>query len=356
MNVVLEVASYKNEHHMEIFQASREEQVISRAVSLLENPDYSDAAASFMRHTMSLSRDLQKKMLDTWKGSEKHPDTRIPAKGLVAFQGVAGSFSEEALLRYFGEGQLRKNYDEFEDVFRAIEAGEAEYGVVPIENSSTGSIAQVYDLLLKYHCFICGEEYVKVEQHLLGLPGSTVEGLREVYSHAQGIAQCGEFLSTQPQIQPIPMRNTAVSAKYVKECADPAKGAIASRRAAQLYGLDILKPAIHTEKDNTTRFVIVGKDGTPRPDADKVSVVFTLDDRVGTLSELLRYFAKANINMKKIESRPRKGHPFEYIFYVDFEGQMQGDVEQATLAQVKQTVSLFRVLGAYRNRMGEETE
>ena len=134
------------------------------------------------------------------------------------------------------------------------------------------------------------------------------------------------------------------------------RGQLPAGAPAQLYGLDILKPAIHTEKDNTTRFVIVGKDGTPRPDADKVSVVFTLDDRVGTLSELLRYFAKANINMKKIESRPRKGHPFEYIFYVDFEGQMQDDVEQATLAQVKQTVSLFRVLGAYRNRMGEETE
>ncbi len=346
MDVVLRVAEYKRENHMEVFQGAREKQVIDRAVSLVQNPAYRAAAASFVRHNMALSRALQKELL---AGTEQ--PALLAGNGLVAYQGVAGSFSEEALLEYFGEGRQRKNYDEFEDVFRAIEAGEAEYGVVPIENSSTGGIAQVYDLLLQYHCFICGEQYVKVDQHLLALPGATLSGLRRVYSHAQGIAQSAEFLARHEYIQPIPMRNTAVSAKYVQESGDPRLGAIASARAAKLYGLAVLQECVNTEKDNTTRFVIVCKDRTPAPQADKVSVAFSLDDRVGTLYNLLHYFAEAHINMKKIESRPLKGHPFEYIFYVDFEGDMSGDTEQAALEKIREASSFFRVLGAYRNRL-----
>lgn len=270
----------------------------------------------------------------------------------VAFPGVAGSFSEQALISFFKENAkavpVKIACEEFEDVFLAIQSGKADAGVVPLENSTTGSISAIYDLLLKYGFTVKGEQTVSISQCLMGIQGSSMEEIKTVYSHSQGFEQSKTFLSAYPKWRLIPHHNTAISAKYVKDKADPTKAAIAASRAAELYGLEILSAGIEDEKNNTTRFILIAKDQAPIENADKVSILLSLKHSSGSLYEMLRHFAENGINLVKIESRPIRGKKWQYLFYLDFEGDVSSPQVAKALRLAEENAAYFRLLGCYK--------
>ncbi|MGL4773501.1 MAG: chorismate mutase [Clostridium sp.] len=347
MDVVLKVAKYKKENNMEIFNKSREEQVIEKNIGYLNNPEYSEGLKDFFNSTMEISRAIQYEKIH---GDDKafEVSSTIDKNAIIGFQGVLGSFSEEALLKYFGTGYTSKSYEEFEDVFKGIQNGEINYGVLPIENSSTGAISEVYDLLRKYGFYIVGEEFIRIDQHLIGIEGSIIEEVDEVYSHPQGFEQSSEFLKTYDHWKRIPFHNTAISAKLIADLRDKTKAAIASKRAADIYGLSILKECINNQKENFTKFIIIGKNIEMQKGADKVSVVFSLEDKAGTLFKLLKHFAENNINLIKIESRPIKDNFFKYFLYLDFEGTIKDKAVIRALNLVEGNSAYFKLLGCYK--------
>ncbi len=265
----------------------------------------------------------------------------------VGFPGTVGSFSEEALIRYFGEKQPRKEYQEFEDVFLALCNEEISYGILPIENSSTGAVSATYDLLKQYGCYIVGETYCSIRHHLIGLSGTGLSDIQEVYSHIQGLEQCSNYLSRFSGWKLIPFHNTAVSVKLVKEENSKIKAAIGSERAAEVYGLSILERNIHNQKNNTTRFVIISKSLEQDPKSNKFSAMLSMENRAGFLYELLGVFAKNQVNLVKIESRPLKERVFEYCLYLDFEGELQSENVRQTLLAIEKNNYDFKLLGSY---------
>ena len=351
MNVVLNVARYKKENNMEIFQNGREEEVINKAVNNIVNKDYAKEVKEFITSTMEISRGLQKRKIEGVKNLDevevKVCDLKV--KGKLGFPGVKGAYSEEALLKFFGNDNEIISYKNFEDVFVALDNNEIEYGIVPIENSSTGAITDVYDYLRKYDFYIVGEESIKVNQNLIGIKGTKLEDVKEVYSHPQGISQSSNYLKQFNDWKLIPFVNTATSAKLVKDLGDKSKVAIASARAADIYGLDVIEEGINNIADNSTRFVIISKEMKVVPGADKVSVVLSLEHKAGTLYKLLRYFADNNINMMKIESRPMKETSWRYFIYVDFQGDINGEETKKALEQIEKESAYFKILGAYKN-------
>lgn len=348
MNVVLDVAEYKKENNLPIFHKGREEVVIKKNIDRLKNKDYKNEIEKFYNSLMEVSRELQGRKLNRTTENIQVSKFEKNKVDVIGFQGVRGSFSEEALLDYFGEYNKSLEYESFEDVFKAIDKGEIKYGILPVENSSTGGISEVHDLLIKYDFHIVGEESIKIEHNLLGIKGSRVEDLKEVYSHPQGFRQSTDFLKDYSYLKLIQFRNTAMSAKRVKDSNDKTKGAIASKRAAEIYGLDILKSNINNSNGNKTRFIIVGKELQKEEDSNKVSIVFSLEDKPGTLYKLLKYFSENNINMCRIESRPTKNEAWKYFLYIDFEGGLNNEGVLKAIDLIKINSQYFKLLGWYK--------
>lgn len=263
----------------------------------------------------------------------------------VAFQGEPGAYSEEAVFRLFGESETVQRAS-FSEVFSAVESGQADRGVVPVENSQAGSINETYDLLLAHELVIAGELDLRVSHCLMALPGQMLSQIRRVYSHPQALAQCDAYLK-RLGVEVIPAYNTAGSAKSIR--ADNVMGcaAIASRRAAQLYQLEILAEGIETNPNNYTRFLVIAGSPAPRTERSKTSIVFVVENRPGSLYAALGALATRGINMTKLESRPGRQRPWEYIFYVDVEGHVEDQVLQAALRELQEHTTFLRILGSY---------
>ena len=347
MNVAIKVGEYKKERNLPIFNSKREEEVIEKNINLLSNREYSEITRDFFEKVMELSRSLQADLMERNKDNIK--DNIIEGKVKIGYQGVEGSFSEEALRKYFNSYDSIKNYEEFKDVFVALENNEIQYAILPIENSYTGAITEVYDLLVKYNFYIVGEECIKIDQNLMGISGANIEEIEEIYSHPQGFEQSRGFLSRYDNIKLIPYHNTAISAKLVSDLKDKKKAAIGSKRAANIYGLSILKENINDKKDNHTKFIIIGKELKYNDSSNKISVVFSLEDKAGTLYKLLRHFAENHINMIKIESRPNKHESWKYLLYVDFEGNLNNDLVKNALELIEKNSGYFKIIGNYKN-------
>lgn len=343
MEVVGEVARYKELHGLPIFQKDREEQVIEKNKQRLKNKML-DTYADEMLHALM---DISKAYQCTQIGLREVP----LSKGQhiqVGFQGVPGSFSEEALIHYFGEGYSSKHYQAFSDVFEALKYKEIDYGILPIENSSTGSITPIYDLIKKYGFYIVGETKIKIQQHLLGNHNAQIKEIEEIYSHEQGFEQSSDYLKLIPNVKKIPYYNTAISAQYVSESKDPKKAAIGSKRAAKLYGLEVLEECINNAKENYTRFIVIGTKRESNSLCNKMTLMFTLPNESGTLYEQLRCFSESGINMIKIESRPVGDGSFSYFFYVDIDGNMEEAYIRKTLEKIAAQTQEFRMLGCYK--------
>ena len=264
----------------------------------------------------------------------------------IAYQGEIGAFSEAAGRRVNAEAELLP-FRTFEEVFGAVEAGPAAYGVLPIENSIGGSIHRNYDLLLEHQLPIVSEVELPVVHQLLAMPGATMAGLRRIYSHPQALAQCERFLRTLTGVEIVATYDTAGSAKLVAgdKLADAA--AIASARAGEVFGLVPLAGSIQDYDDNITRFIVVGRRSLDKMPADKTSIVFTLPNEPGSLFKALSVFALREVDLTKLESRPIPGRPWEYLFYVDLASARDELRCARALAHLAEFAPMLRVLGSY---------
>ena len=264
---------------------------------------------------------------------------------IVAYQGEAGAYSEEGARQMFPEAE-HQPYATIRKVFEAVEVGRVDIGLVPIDNSQAGSINETYDLFLKHGLHLVGETIVRVDHCLLALPGAGVDDLREVISHPQAIAQCEEFL-TALDVTPRPEYDTAGAARRIVEEKLADTGAIASRRAAELYGLEVLAERIQTYADNYTRFGALSRSAGPIEEATKSSLVFGVGHVPGSLYRCLGAFAERHLSLSKLESRPRAGRPWEYVFYADIEAGAHDPAMIEALSEVSEHSTFTRLLGSY---------
>lgn len=273
----------------------------------------------------------------------------------VGYQGVPGAYSHLALQQYFsGQPVKAHNFMLFEDVVAAVMDGTVRYGVLPIENSSTGGITEVYDLVRRYGAFIVGEKIVKVEHCLLGIPGATLDDITEVYSHPQGFSQCRAFFKEHPAMEQFNYYNTAKAAEMVAQKKDIHKAAVAGAQAAEQYGLAILARGINTNQSNYTRFIIISRQQELAPEADKITLIVSLKHQPGSLYRVLSHFARYQINMTNIESRPIPGRPWEYYFHMDITGHLTDEAVQKALGDLPEDTTECKILGNYRADHGKE--
>ncbi len=337
MEIVTEVAKYKIENKVSVLNSSREGEVIKKNTERLKNKELEPYLKDFFIRLMDLSKNYQNHKIDNAKSLIK-----------VCYQGTTGSYSEQALLEYFGEGVNSYPVKKFEDVFKELKEESAHYGVLPIENSSTGAINEVYDLLRKYGLYIVGNIALKINHNLMGLKGSRLEDIREVYSHPQALEQCSDFLSKKDWVL-VPYHNTAMAAELIKNKEANYMAAIGSRKAAEVNDLEIIKENINNNNSNYTRFIIIGRSLEERDDNNAISIVFSNPHKPGALYDSLGIFKTNNLNMIRIESRPIIGSPWEYYFYVDLEGDINSENVKKALDEIQSNSNYFKVLGYYKN-------
>ncbi len=264
----------------------------------------------------------------------------------VAFQGEVGAYSEEATFQFFGPSIHIRPRESLDEVFKLVEEGAAQFGVVPVENSLEGSISRVYDLLLDSNLMVCGEIELRVIHCLIASPGTGLDAIRKVYSHPQALAQCRSFLR-HLKAELIPTYDTAGSVKMIKEAGAPDSAAIAGARAAEIYGMKVLAQEIEDNPNNFTRFFILSREDSPPSGSDKTSIVFSVKERPGTIYEALGEFARRNINLTKIESRPTRQKPWEYNFYLDFEAHRRENLAREALEGLEKVSLFVKILGSY---------
>ena len=360
MAVTGKVGEYKQRAGIPVLDAGREKQVIAATTALTDDPARKADIAALYESIMAISRRQQRHLVR--EGAEDAgyaawladlARAREPvACPRVVYQGEPGCYSEEAAAGFFGDEVDSRGLAWFTDVFAALERGEADYAVVPVENSSTGSIRQVYDLMAQYRYSIVGEWQVKVEHCLMALPGVNLSDIQSVYSHEQGLMQCEKYLDAHRDWKRVPTLDTAGSAKLVAETGDRTAAAICSRRAAKLYGLNILAEGVNYNSMNHTRFAVVSPVPELRPGRDKISAMFRLPHQSGSLHEILTIFAVQGLNLLKIESRPIPGRGWEYLFFLDFTGDLAADGMDGVLHELSQLAAEFRILGNYKGYEG----
>lgn len=349
MNISKAISKYKMEHDMQIFHPEREKIVIEKNKGYLENKEYGNLVESYYDNLMYLSRLVQQKEIYSENNIYTKPYKNDRENLVVGYQGVPGSFGNEAMLKYFKNIKEAKAYEKFEDVFKAVENGEIEYGILPVENSSTGGIGTVEDLLKEYNLYIVGEECIRISQNLVGIKGATVDDIKDVYSHPQGFEQSTKFFDKHKDYNLIPYSNTAISAKLVSDLKDKSKAAIASERAAKLYDLKIIKKDVNDLKNNYTRFIVIGRDLECDETCDKVSILFSIEDTSGGLYTVIRDIKEFGLNMSKIESRPNRNNPWNYIFFVDFDGNLFDENIKKAINTIARSSKYFKLLGCYRD-------
>ena len=264
----------------------------------------------------------------------------------VAFPGEPGAYSEEAALKFFGHGVMTKPQENLEGVFRAVEEDEAEFGIVPVENSLEGTIGRSYDLLLTSGLKVCGELELRVTHCLVANPEVKLDAVTRVYSHPQALGQCRNFLK-QLGFRMVPASDTASSVRMLKDRKLDNAAAIASARAAEIYQMNILAREIEDNPSNFTRFFVLAAEDCPPSGKDKTSIVFSVKHRPMALYDLLSRFARKGVNLTKIESRPTRQKAWEYNFYLDFEGHREDEAPREVLAGLEEATLFLRVLGSY---------
>lgn len=265
----------------------------------------------------------------------------------ISIQGVKGSFHDIVARKKFGAEINTLERDSFKEVFADVGEGRAGFGVIAIENSIAGSILENFDLLLKHDLYIVGEDYQRISHQLMALPGTELSEIEEVWSHPMAIKQCEDYLAQHPDWIVIEKPDTAGSAKMIRAEHKLNTAAIASELAAATYELDILAAGIETNKDNYTRFLIISKEKNYSEEADKTSIVFTAEDKPGSLAKVMMAFAEAGLNLTKIESRPIIGKSWKYYFYLDFEAGVNSPKTKKVFENILPYVQWFRVLGSY---------
>ena len=330
MQAVEDVIRYKQAHQMKVLDTSREQYVIEHNTAFIQREEYRDSYIEFISEMMAISRKYQRSIIN---------------RDLIGYSGTEGAFSHIAAERVFLDHR-KKSYASFEDVFHAVTEREVAYGVIPFENSYTGEVGEVLDLLMRYDVYIKDIYDLQISQNLLGVKGASLADIKQVYSKDQAIYQSKKFLEGRGY-ELIPYPNTALAAEYVAKENDKSKAAIAAKENAELYGLDILAEDINTSEQNTTRFIIISKQLIQQ--GNRFSLAFTTHHKAGALVHAMNIIAQYGFNMQSIKSRSIKERPWEYYFYVEIEGNLKDAKEQHLIHDLKEACEEVKILGAYQN-------
>lgn len=328
MGVAAHVAEYKKQNGLPVLDASREDAVLQRNAAYIKNPGLTEYYTDFQRYVMALSRQFQMEAL---------------GKNRVAYQGAEGAFTYQAARHFYPHAELT-GCATFAHVFEAVENGDAAWGVVPFENSTTGDVSGVLDLCYAHNCYITAMLDLGITQNLLGLPGATLAGITTVYSHEQALQQSRRFLQSLGA-QQMPYANTALAARFVAEQGDPHLAAVASLEAAELYGLVPLAQNIASEDTNTTRFIVLSKQ--PPSGGDRFSLLVTVENGVGRLASVIAAIAEQGFDMENIKSRPMPHRPWEYYFYIELVGAPDSGEAKKLLQKIGEVCLSVRMLGIY---------
>ncbi len=351
MEICSRVADYKIETGKKVLDKTREEEKLRKVRSLAHNEFNAHGVQELFEQIMSMSRKLQYNKL-----TESGVGGRLPFIGVdrldveqarVVFQGAEGAYSQMAMISYFGEDVDCFHVDTFRDAMCAIEEGNADFAVLPIENSTAGIVSEIYDLLVEFENYIVGEQIIQIEHCLLGIPGAGIDQIRTVYSHPQSLMQSARYLNVHENWKQISMQNNAFAARKVIEDMDQSQAAIASEQAAKIYGLDILERGVNQSTNNSTRFIIVTNQKVFLKKAAKVSLCLEVSHESGSLYRILSHFIYNNLNMCKIESRPIEERNWEYRFFIDFEGNLADGAVKNALRGLREEARSMKILGNY---------
>lgn len=346
-----EVAAYKNEHHLPILNKAREREILAKVTR--RAGDKERYAYHLYSTLFELARSRQAELISAptkvgarVKAALASGGEVFPQTGMVACQGVEGANSQVACDRIFPRGNI-VYVKSFGAVVSAVESGLCKFGVLPIENSSNGSVRAVYQLLQEHDLSVVRSTRLCIRHELLALPGVKQEDVTEIYSHEQAIGQCSKFLSGLKDVKVIPCGNTALAAKMVAESGNPHAAAISSHPCAALYGLECVNGNIQDSDNNYTRFICVAKDPVIYAGANKISLIIALDNKPGALYEVLSKLAALDIDMTKLESCPVAGSDFEFIFFLELEASVKDPSVQACLEEMERSCAQFQFLGGY---------
>jgi len=352
MAISEQVADYKISTGKKVFDREREVAKINAVMDMTHNDFNRHGVEELFQQIMAMSRKLQYQLL-----GKNGVVGRLPFIAVdeirredvrVVYQGVEGAYSQAAMKQYFRDNITSFHVEQWRDAMEAIAEGSADYAVLPIENSTAGVVSDMYDLLVEFENYIVGEQIIRCEHKLLGLPGTKLADIKSVYSHPQGLMQCKYFLNSHRDWKQIPLENTAVAAKKVAQEADQSQAAIASEFAGECFGLEVLTDQpIYGNEANSTRFIIVSNQRIFRQDAGKISIYFELPHISGSLYNMLSHFIYNNLSMSNIESRPIPGRNWEYRFFIDFEGNLSDGGVKNALRGIREEAINMKILGNY---------
>ena len=351
MELAEEVAAYKNEHHLPILNKQREREILAKVQAAAGDKEH--YAYHLYSTLFELARSRQAELISSptkvaaqVKASLAAGGPLFPQTGLVACQGVEGGNSQAACDRLLPRGNI-VYVKTFDAVVSAVESGLCKFGVLPIENSSNGSVRAVYQLLQEHNLSIVRSTRLCIRHELLTLPGVKMSDITEIYSHEQALGQCSKFLNSLNGVRVIPCANTAVAAKLVAESGNRHAAAISSHPCAALYGLECLNDHIQDSDNNYTRFICITKEPVIYAGANRVSLIIAFENKPGALYEILAKLAALDVNMTKLESCPVAGSDFEFIFFLELETSVQAPSVLAMLEEMERSCASFHFLGNY---------
>ena len=352
MELTTEVAEYKIANQKPVLDKQREEEKISSLTSLANDSFERQGIKELFELIMSTSRKKQYHLLNKSNHTFDLGFTSCKSYDFtdckVVYQGVEGAYSGEAMQQFFGSAPAKSFcVDSWREAMEALKQNEADYAVLPIENSTAGAVTQNYDLLTEYDVAIIGEQEIPIHHCLLGVKGAKFSDIKKVYSHPQAIFQCDKFLTKHNYITAEALQNTAMAAKKVKEEQDKSVAAIAGKINASIYDLDVIEEGIQDEKNNVTRFIVVSNRKNYLESANKISISFEIPHEEGSLYHILSHFIFNGLNMTKIESRPIKDKQWEYRFFIDFSGNLKDDAVINAMIGLKEETSSLKILGNY---------
>ena len=352
MRVCEDVARYKMSVNKPVLDAGREKEKLQSVADQLPE-DLQEYGLNLYGLMMELSRSAQTRLMGHEKDLPHAIENAIantqplfPPTAMVACQGVEGAYSQQAAEKLFRRPTVMY-FSNFEAVFAAIEKGLCRYGVIPLENSTAGSVNMVYDLMMRHNFRIVRSVRLKVDHNLLARRGVKLEDIREIWSHEQAISQCSAFLQAHPEIKVVRCANTAEAAKAVAQSDRTDIAALSSRACAQLYGLENLAPACQDQGNNYTRFICISRDLEIYPGADRTSLMVVLPHRPGSLYKLLSRFYALGINLNKLESRPLPDRDFEFMFYFDLDTSVYSPQFLQLMGELDTVCESFTYLGSY---------
>ncbi|MBQ8946202.1 MAG: prephenate dehydratase [Lachnospiraceae bacterium] len=351
MDVCAQVADYKIATGKRVLDREREQSKLNSVRGMTHNEFNAKGVEELFEQIMSMSRKLQyRKLAESGAvGSLSfiETDKLDTARSRVVFQGAEGAYSQMAMMKYFGEDINCFHVDTFRDAFVSLDEGSADFAVLPIENSTAGTVASVYDLLMEFESYIVGEQIIRIEHCLMGCPGSRTEDIRTVYSHPQSLMQSARFLNSHPEWKQISMQNNAFAAQKVRDDADPTQAAIAGEQAAHAYGLEILQKGVNQAEDNRTRFIVVCNKKIFLKGSKHVSICLEVPHASGSLYHMLSHFIYNDLNMTRIESRPIEDRDWEYRFFIEFDGNLEEPAVKNAIRGLREEARALKVLGCF---------